>query len=289
MRRAFPYEGGPRCARHLRSQARGPTASSGPACGHFWGFPQGLWETEALAVHFQASWECAACAPEAEIFGPPRTARSCTDQPLVPLKTSVDGRSHRDQPLDDRYLPLLQLQAHLGLGSYTMATAVMQADGEPLLAGRQTETEGDMGLCRFALLPSAMIFSRLDVFASRQLQNQHASCERCDCLEAKLSRLLTAWEPGLSDPPVDHAALTVDQFQARYFWGFRRGRRLRLDDSFAVHSPGYGVSWSWVRRSSKAPVRRSEPNNLRPLIERQVGRYPGSSLGGPLVRHAQGV
>ena len=32
-------------------------------------------------------------------------------------------------------------------------------------------------------------------------------------LKSKLSRLFDAGEPGLSDPPLDHAALTVDQFQ----------------------------------------------------------------------------
>ena len=32
-------------------------------------------------------------------------------------------------------------------------------------------------------------------------------------LKSKLSRLLTAGNLALSDPPLDHAALTVDQFQ----------------------------------------------------------------------------
>ena len=32
-------------------------------------------------------------------------------------------------------------------------------------------------------------------------------------LKSKASRLLTAGEPGLPDPPLDHPALAVDQFQ----------------------------------------------------------------------------
>ena len=40
-----------------------------------------------------------------------------------------------------------------------------------------------------------------------------------------------------------------------------------------------------MRRSSKAPVRRSEPNISVPLIERQVGGHPGSEP--PLVALAE--
>ena len=56
------------------------------------------------------------------------------------------------------------------------------------------------------------ILTTLDVFASRQLQNQHL-VERCDGLEVEAVEAFDGGEPGLSDPPLDHAALTVDQFQ----------------------------------------------------------------------------
>ena len=87
-----------------------------------------------------------------------------------------------------------------------------EADGEPLLAGRQTETEGDMGLAGSAVAERDDILTTLDVFASRQLQNQHL-VERCDGLEVEAVEAFDGGEPGLSDPPLDHAALTVDQFQ----------------------------------------------------------------------------
>ena len=87
-----------------------------------------------------------------------------------------------------------------------------EADGEPLLAGRQTETEGDMGLAGSAVAEGDDILTTLDVFASRQLQNQHL-VERCDGLEVEAVEAFDGGEPGLSDPPLDHAALTVDQFQ----------------------------------------------------------------------------
>ncbi len=86
-----------------------------------------------------------------------------------------------------------------------------EADGEPLLAGRQTETEGDMGLAGSAVAERDDILTTLDVFASRQLQNQHL-VERCDGLEVEAVEAFDGGEPGLSDPPLDHAALTVDQF-----------------------------------------------------------------------------
>ena len=89
-----------------------------------------------------------------------------------------------------------------------------EADGEPLLAGRQTETEGDMGLAGSAVAERDDILTTLDVFASRQLQNQHL-VERCDGLEVEADPLpgracaaclrgeaFDGGEPGLSDPDV---------------------------------------------------------------------------------------
>ena len=63
-----------------------------------------------------------------------------------------------------------------------------EADGEPLLAGRQTETEGDMGLAGSAVAERDDILTTLDVFASRQLQNQHL-VERCEGLEVEADPL----------------------------------------------------------------------------------------------------
>ena len=97
-----------------------------------------------------------------------------------------------------------------------------EADGEPLLAGRQTETEGDMGLLGVATaeslpvpeLPSAMIFSRRSTYSHRANSRTSILLSDAMALKSKLSRLLTAGNLAcLSDPPLDHAALTVDQFQ----------------------------------------------------------------------------
>ena len=50
-----------------------------------------------------------------------------------------------------------------------------EADGEPLLAGRQTETEGDMGLAGAAVAERDDVLATLDIFTARQL-HEPASC-----------------------------------------------------------------------------------------------------------------
>ena len=51
----------------------------------------------------------------------------------------------------------------------------------------------------------------LDIFAPRQFQDQHL-VERRDGLEVEAVEALDGGEPGLADPPLDHAAFAVDRF-----------------------------------------------------------------------------
>ena len=51
----------------------------------------------------------------------------------------------------------------------------------------------------------------IDVFASRQLQNQHL-VERGNGLEVEAVEAFDGGELGLPDPPFDHPAFAVDQF-----------------------------------------------------------------------------
>ncbi len=52
----------------------------------------------------------------------------------------------------------------------------------------------------------------LDVFTARQFQDQHL-VERGDGLEVEPIKTFDSGELGLPDPPLDHTALAVDQFQ----------------------------------------------------------------------------
>ena len=80
------------------------------------------------------------------------------------------------------------------------------AIGEPLLAGRQTETEGDMGPARDRRIAERST----DAEARRSTPEPISrSGERLE-VEAEA---FDGGEPGLSAPPLDHAALTADQFQ----------------------------------------------------------------------------
>ena len=87
-----------------------------------------------------------------------------------------------------------------------------EAHGESLLAGRQTDAEGDMGLAGAAVSERDDVLTTLDVFASCQLQDQHL-VERGDGLEFEAVEAFDGGELGLPDPPLDHAALPVDQLQ----------------------------------------------------------------------------
>ena len=79
-----------------------------------------------------------------------------------------------------------------------------EADGEPLLAGRQTE--GDMGLAGSAVAERDDILTTLYVFASRQLQNQHL-VERGDGLEVEAVEAFDGGEPSLQIAPIETAVL----------------------------------------------------------------------------------
>ena len=81
-----------------------------------------------------------------------------------------------------------------------------EADGEPLLAGRQTETEGDMGLAGSPVAERDDILTTLYVFASRQLQNQHL-VERGDGLEVEAVEAFDGGEPSLQIAPIETAVL----------------------------------------------------------------------------------
>ena len=57
------------------------------------------------------------------------------------------------------------------MSSWTKAAAVI-ADGEAFLTSRQTEAEGDMGFAGAAIAKCDDVFTTLDVFTTRQFQNQ---------------------------------------------------------------------------------------------------------------------
>ena len=82
----------------------------------------------------------------------------------------------------------------------------------PLLAGGEAKTERDMTLAGAGIAQSDHILPALDVCAARQFQDQHF-VERGDRLEVEAVQALGRRELRLSDPPLDHSAFAVDQFQ----------------------------------------------------------------------------
>ena len=140
---------------------------------YFWGFPPvlALVETIALAVHFQdmdmvgeAVQQSPGQAFRAEYLRPliERQVGGHQDRaPLVALAEDFEQQlgaglreRHEAEFVDDQKVILCQLllqaqQAFFipGLHQFmNQGSGREEADGEPLLAGRQTETEGDMGL-----------------------------------------------------------------------------------------------------------------------------------------------
>ena len=75
------------------------------------------------------------------------------------------------------------------MSSWTSAAAVMKPTERQLLAGRQAETEGDVGLAGPTVAERDEVLAALDVLAAGQLQDQRL-VERGDDLEVK-RRLLT--------------------------------------------------------------------------------------------------
>ena len=97
-----------------------------------------------------------------------------------------------------------------------------------------------------------------------------ASCSAC------VTRSEAAWEV-----PVGPPGQPLHRRLSRYFRGFPPFLALVETIALAVHFQD--MAW-WVRRSSKAPVRRSGAEYLRPLIERQVGGHQDRA---PLVALAE--
>ena len=87
-----------------------------------------------------------------------------------------------------------------------------EADREALLAGRQAETEGDVGLAGAAVAERDEVLAALDVLAAGQLQDQRL-VERGDDLEVEAVEALDHGEARRLDAPLDHAALAVDQLE----------------------------------------------------------------------------
>ena len=69
-----------------------------------------------------------------------------------------------------------------------------------------------MGLAGAAVAERDDVLAALDIFTARQLHDQHL-VERWDGLEVEAVEAFDGGEPGLPDPPLDHPAFAVDQFQ----------------------------------------------------------------------------
>ncbi len=87
-----------------------------------------------------------------------------------------------------------------------------EAHGQALLAGRQAEGQGDVGLSDARGAEQDDVLAPGDVFPTSQFQDQHF-IERGDGGEVEALQLLDGGELGLLDPPLHEAALPVDQFQ----------------------------------------------------------------------------
>ena len=69
-----------------------------------------------------------------------------------------------------------------------------------------------MGLAGTAVAECDHVLAAINVRAPCQVQDQHF-VERRNSLEVEALQALNRREPSLSDPPLDHPALTIDQFQ----------------------------------------------------------------------------
>ena len=78
------------------------------------------------------------------------------------------------------------------------------------VAGRQAETEGDVGLAGPTVAERDEVLAALDVLAAGQLQDQRL-VERGDDLEVEAVEALDHGEARRLDAPLDHAALAVDR------------------------------------------------------------------------------
>ena len=88
-----------------------------------------------------------------------------------------------------------------------------EADRETLLAGGQAEPERDVGLAGAAVADRDDVLAARDVLRAGQLQHQRLVERRQMPAKSKLSRLFTAGNLRLLDPPLDHPPLPLDQLQ----------------------------------------------------------------------------
>ena len=199
--------------------------------------PAALVEPVAVTVHLEdvdvvgeAIEERAGEALGAEHLGPFVERQIGGDQgraPLVALAEHLEqqlgaglGQRHEAEFVDDQKLVggelLLEPQQLLviaGLDEFVdQRGGGDEADREALLAGRQAETEGDVGLAGPTVAERDEVLAALDVLAAGQLQDQRL-VERGDDLEVEAVEALDHGEARRLDAPLDHAALAVDQLE----------------------------------------------------------------------------
>ena len=199
--------------------------------------PAALVEPVALAIHLEdvdvvgeAVEESAGEALGAEHLGPFVEGQIGGDQgraPLVALAEHLEQQlgaglrqRHEAEFVDDQKLAggelLLEPQQLLVIAGLDELVDQCgggdEADREALLAGRQAETEGDVGLAGAAVAERDEVLAALDVLAAGQLQDQRL-VERGDDLEVEAVEALDHGEARRLDAPLDHAALAVDQLE----------------------------------------------------------------------------
>ena len=199
--------------------------------------PAALVEPVALAIHLEdvdvvgeAVEESAGKPLGAEHLGPFVERQIGGDQgraPLVALAEHLEqelgtglGQRHEAEFVDDQKLVggelLLEPQQLLVIAGLDELVDQCgggdEADREALLAGRQAETEGDVGLAGAAVAERDEVLAALDVLAAGQLQDQRL-VERGDDLEVEAIEALDHGEARRLDAPLDHAALAVDQLE----------------------------------------------------------------------------
>ena len=199
--------------------------------------PAALVEPVALAIHLEdvdvvgeAVEESAGEALGAEHLGPFVEGQIGGDQgraPLVALAEHLEQQlgaglrqRHEAEFVDDQKLVggelLLEPQQLLVIAGLDELVDQCgggdEADREALLAGRQAETEGDVGLAGAAVAERDEVLAALDVLAAGQLQDQRL-VERGDDLEVEAVEALDHGEARRLDAPLDHAALAVDQLE----------------------------------------------------------------------------
>ena len=122
-----------------------------------------------------------------------------------------------DQQLDRRHLGLQPEQPALILGFHQLvdeAGGGREGDREAALAGRQAESQGDVGLAGTAVAERDDVLPRHDVFTAGQFEDQWL-VQRRDGGEVEGLQGFDGGEPCGTDPSFHHAALAVDQFEFR--------------------------------------------------------------------------